>query len=69
MSNRRVAITGMGIMSPVGIGLEQNWQNIIAGNSGISTITEFDTTGMPSNIAGVIRDFDPANWLDGKSIR
>ena len=69
MSKRKVAITGMGILSPVGIGLEQNWQNIIAGNSGISTITEFDTTGMPSNMAGVIRDFDPANWLDGKSIR
>jgi 3-oxoacyl-[acyl-carrier-protein] synthase II len=69
MSKRKVVITGMGILSPVGIGLEPNWQNIIAGNSGISTITEFDTTGMPSNMAGVIRDFDPANWLDGKSIR
>lgn len=69
MSKRRVVITGMGIMSPVGIGLEQNWQNITAGKSGISTITEFDTTGMPANIAGSIKDFDPLNWLDKKSAR
>ena len=69
MNKRRVVITGMGIMSPVGLGLEQNWQNIIAGKSGISTITELDTTGMPSNIAGIIRDFDPLNWLDKKEAR
>ena len=69
MSKRRVVITGMGIMSPVGIGLEQNWQNITAGKSGISTITEFDTTGMPASIAGSIKDFDPLNWLDKKSAR
>jgi 3-oxoacyl-[acyl-carrier-protein] synthase II len=69
MSKRRVVITGMGIISPVGIGLEQNWQNITAGKSGISTITEFDTTGMPASIAGSIREFDPLNWLDKKSAR
>ena len=69
MSKRRVVITGMGIMSPVGIGQEQNWQNITAGKSGISTITEFDTTGMPASIAGSIKDFDPLNWLDKKSAR
>jgi len=69
MSKRRVVITGMGIISPVGIGLADNWQNITAGRSGISTITEFDTSNMPSTIAGVIRNFDPHNWLDKKAAR
>ena len=69
MSKRRVVITGIGIHSPVGLGLEANWQNIIAGNSGISSIDSFDTTGMPASIAGQILDFDPENWLDKKSCR
>ena len=69
MSKRRVVITGIGIHSPVGLGLEANWQNIIAGNSGISSIDSFDTTGMPASIAGQILDFDPENWMDKKSCR
>ena len=69
MIKRRVVITGIGIHSPVGLGLEANWQNIIAGNSGISSIDSFDTTGMPASIAGQILDFDPENWMDKKSCR
>ena len=69
MSKRRVVITGIGIHSPVGLGLEANWQNIIAGKSGISSIDSFDTTGMPASIAGQILDFDPENWMDKKSCR
>ena len=69
MSKRRVVITGIGIHSPVGLGLEANWQNIIAGKSGISSIDSFDTTGMPASIAGQILDFDPENWIDKKSCR
>jgi len=69
VSKRRVVITGIGIHSPVGLGLEANWQNIIAGKSGISSIDSFDTTGMPASIAGQILDFDPENWMDKKSCR
>ena len=69
MSKRRVVISGIGIHSPVGLGLEDNWQNIVAGNSGISSIDNFDTTGMPASIAGQILDFDPENWIDKKSCR
>ena len=69
MSKRRVVISGIGIHSPVGLGLENNWQNIVAGNSGISSIDNFDTTGMAASIAGQILDFDPENWIDKKSCR
>jgi 3-oxoacyl-[acyl-carrier-protein] synthase II len=69
VSKRRVVITGIGIHSPVGIGLEANWQNILAGKSGISSIESFDTTGMPATIAGQIYDFDPENWIDKKSLK
>ncbi|MFW2440072.1 MAG: beta-ketoacyl-ACP synthase II [Arenicellales bacterium] len=69
MNKRRVVITGIGIHSPAGLGLDANWQNIIAGNSGISSIESIDTTGMPASIAGQILDFDPENWIDKKSCR
>ena len=69
MSKRRVVITGIGIHSPVGIGLDANWQNITAGKSGISSIDSFDTTGMPASIAGQIRDFDPEIWMEKKFCR
>ena len=69
MSKRRVVITGIGINSPVGIGLDANWQNITAGKSGISRIEGFDTTGMPASIAGQIHDFDPEVWIDKKNCR
>jgi 3-oxoacyl-[acyl-carrier-protein] synthase II len=69
VSKRRVVITGIGIHSPVGIGLDTNWQNITAGKSGISSIESFDTSGMPASIAGQIYDFDPENWIDRKSAK
>jgi 3-oxoacyl-[acyl-carrier-protein] synthase II len=69
LSKRRVVITGIGINSPAGIGLDANWQNITAGKSGISSIESFDTTGMPATIAGQIHDFDPEVWMDRKSSR
>jgi len=69
MNKRRVVITGIGIHSPAGLGLDANWQNIIDGKSGISSIESFDTTGMPASIAGQILDFDPENWIDKKSCR
>ena len=69
MSKRRVAITGIGIHSPVGLGLTENWQNITAGKSGISSIDCFDTSGMPASIAGQILGFDAEVWIDKKSCK
>jgi 3-oxoacyl-[acyl-carrier-protein] synthase II len=58
LSKRRVVITGLGIVSPVGIGVAENWQSISAGKSGITRITRFDATGYPSLIAGEVKHFD-----------
>ncbi len=60
MSKRRVVVTGLGILSPVGIGVAENWRNIVAGKGGIGRITQFDATGYPSTIAGEVKNFDPA---------
>ncbi len=60
MSKRRVVVTGLGILSPVGIGVAENWRNIAAGKGGIGRITQFDATGYPSTIAGEVKNFDPA---------
>lgn len=62
MSKRRVVITGLGILSPVGIGVAENWRNILAGKSGISRITHFDATGYPAVIAGEVKGFDPTQF-------
>ena len=69
MSKRRVVITGIGILSPVGIGLEQNWTNILAGKSGIQTISLFDATGYPSMVAGEVNGFDISQYLSVKEAR
>ena len=69
MARRRVVVTGLGIISPVGIGIAAAWSNIVAGRSGISRITRFDTSTFPSQIAGEVKDFDVAKWLSPKEAR
>ncbi|MHB8257949.1 MAG: beta-ketoacyl-ACP synthase II [Acidiferrobacterales bacterium] len=69
MSKRRVVITGLGIVSPLGIGVEENWLGVTTGRNGIGTITQFDATGFPSTIAGEVRNFDPAKFLTEKDAR
>lgn len=69
MSRRRVVVTGMGIVSPVGIGLSAAWANILAARSGIATITRFDASAFPSRIAGEVKDFDVTKYLSGKDAR
>ncbi len=67
---RRVAITGLGVVSPLGIGLEAFWTNLMAGKSGISTINSFDITDFPVKIAGEVKNFDLSEFIeDKKSIR
>lgn len=69
MSKRRVVITGLGIVSPVGKGVHQNWSNIQAGISGITRITRFDPSPFASQIAGEVKDFDVAQFLTPKDAR
>ncbi len=69
MSKRRVVVTGLGIVSPVGNDLNTAWGNIVAGRSGIGPITNFDVSAFPTRIAGEVRDFDPALWIPAKDVK
>ncbi|MGA8862271.1 MAG: beta-ketoacyl-ACP synthase II [Gallionella sp.] len=69
MSKRRVVITGLGVVCPVGIGIPTVWQNIVAGKSGITKITHFDASSMPAQIAGEVKDFDATQFLSAKDAR
>ncbi|HEV8518498.1 MAG TPA: beta-ketoacyl-ACP synthase II [Burkholderiales bacterium] len=69
MARRRVVVTGLGIISPVGIGVSEAWSNIVAGKSGISRITRFDAGTFPTQIAGEVKGFDVAKWLPPKEAR
>jgi len=62
LSKRRVVVTGLGILSPVGLGVAENWNAIQAGKSGIAQITQFDATGYPSTIAGEVKNFTPTAY-------
>ena len=66
---RRVVITGIGIVSPLGIGTEENWQGITKGKSGIGYITHFDASDYPVKIAGEVKGFDPLNFIEKKDLR
>lgn len=66
MSKRRVVVTGLGIVSPVGSTLEKAWQNICAGNTGIRSITEFDLSDSSVRFAGTVLDFNPDDYISPK---
>ena len=70
MAKRRVVVTGLGIISPVGLNLKQSWDNILAGKSGASSITEFDTSDFSVKFACTVKDFDPELYnLSSKDLR
>jgi 3-oxoacyl-[acyl-carrier-protein] synthase II len=69
LSRRRVVVTGLGIISPVGNGVPEAWKNILAGASGITRITRFDPSPFSSQIAGEVKGFDPAQHLSAKEAR
>lgn len=66
---RRVVVTGLGVVSPVGVGVESFWRALTSGTSGIELITHFDTTGYSTRFAGMVYDFDPSEILDKKEAR
>ena len=69
MTERRVVVTGMGVMTPIGNNPDEFWNALAAGRSGISRITAFDPSEFASQIAGEIKDFDPAQYLDRKQAK
>ncbi len=69
MSQRRVVITGMGIVSPVGNDLSSAWDAIVNGRSGIGPLTSFDASAYATRIVGEVRDFDPARWIPPKDAK
>ncbi len=66
---RRVVITGVGLVTPLGIGVEQNWQALMAGRSGIGPVTRFDVADFPTRIAGEVKDFHPEDFIEKKEIK
>lgn len=69
VSRRRVAVTGVGLVSPLGVGTEATWSALMAGVSGIGPITRFDVSGYPARIAGEISDFDALQFVEKKEVK
>jgi 3-oxoacyl-[acyl-carrier-protein] synthase II len=69
MTKRRVVVTGLGIVSPVGNDIATAWKNVVEGVSGIGMITHFDTSSFGTKIAGEVRDFDPAQYVVPKDVK
>jgi 3-oxoacyl-[acyl-carrier-protein] synthase II len=69
LARRKVVVTGLGIISPVGIGVSEAWGNVVAGRSGITRINRFDASGLPTQIAGEVKNFEVAKWLAPKEAR
>jgi 3-oxoacyl-[acyl-carrier-protein] synthase II len=67
--SRRVVVTGVGIVCALGIGTEESWKNLVAGQSGVGRITQFDTTGFDCTIAGEVKNFDPYRWIEKKELK
>ena len=69
MNKRRVVVTGIGMISPLGVGNEATWQGLVEGRSGIGPITKFDASEFACRIAGEVKGFDPHNWIDKKDVK
>ena len=68
MIEQQVVVTGLGLVSPIGIGLEEFWEALKAGQNGVARVTHFDPTDFRSQMAAEVKDFNPGEWIDAKSI-
>jgi 3-oxoacyl-[acyl-carrier-protein] synthase II len=69
LEKRRVVVTGLGLVSPVGVGVEATWEAVLAGRSGIGPITLFDPSQYSTRFAGEVKGFDPLQWLEKKDVK
>ncbi|HVG24595.1 MAG TPA: beta-ketoacyl-ACP synthase II [Thermoanaerobaculia bacterium] len=69
MDKRRVVVTGLGMISPLGVGNETTWQGLVEGRSGIGPITKFDASAYSCRIAGEVKDFNPELWIEKKEVK
>lgn len=67
--DRRVVVTGLGVVSPVGVGVPAMWESIVSGRSGVGPITSFDASAYPTRFAACVDDWDPGEWIDAKEAR
>ena len=68
-NRRRVVVTGLGAMTPLGLTMEETWEGLLAGRSGVGPITQFDASELPVRIAGEIKGFDPGQYINFKEAR
>ncbi len=69
MSKRRVVVTGLGAITPLGLDVKSSWQAVLEGKSGVGYITHFDTTDYPVKIAAEVKNFDPLNYIEAKEVK
>src|SRR5438270_8029027 len=69
MYGHRVVVTGLGCISPIGLSVDEYWQNLLDGVSGAARITSFDAEGLPVQIAAEVKGFDPGDYMDRKAAR
>jgi len=69
MTKRRVVVTGLGMISPLGVGNDPTWKGLLEGRSGVGRITKFDATEYPCQIAGEVRGFEPEAWIEKKEVK
>jgi 3-oxoacyl-[acyl-carrier-protein] synthase II len=69
MDKNRIVVTGMGVIAPIGIGLNKFWDSLIEGKSGVAVIKGFDTYDLPTKIAGEVKDFNPENYIEKKELK
>ncbi len=67
--SRRVVVTGIGLVSPLGIGTEATWNGLVAGTNGVATITRFDASDLAVRIAAEVRGFEPTDWIEPKEVK
>jgi len=67
--DRRVVVTGVGLVTPLGTGVEKNWEALLAGRSGIAPITRFDCSQFTTRIAGEVKDFNPEDWIEKRDVK
>ena len=69
MNKKRVVVTGLGLITPLGLGVETSWQNLVNGKSGIRKISSFDVSAFPTQIAGEVANFNPEDYIEPKEVK